>query len=159
MNKPLSASAGKVQEALSAGGYPCRVLEMEKSTRSAAEAAQAVGCHIGQIVKSLVFKGKKTKKAYLVVASGANRVNVKKLSETAEEPMQMADADFVRKTTGFAVGGVPPLGHETPLETFIDADLFKHETLWAAAGTPNALFRLTPADLKAMTGGRVVALS
>ncbi len=159
MDKPLSTSAQKVQDSLASGGFNCRVSELEKSTRSAAEAAQAVGCEIGQIVKSLVFKGKATQKPYLVVASGVNRVNEKKLSEVVGEAVKMADANFVRKTTGFVIGGVPPLGHRTPIETLIDADLLKHEKIWAAAGTPNALFCLTPDDLKAMTGGRVVSIT
>jgi prolyl-tRNA editing enzyme YbaK/EbsC (Cys-tRNA(Pro) deacylase) len=125
--KVLSASAQKFRDALSAGGFQCSVMELEKSTRSAAEAVQAVGCHIAQIVKSLVFKGKTTQKAYLVVASDANRVNEKKLSETVGEPVKMADADFVRKTSGFFIGGVPPVGHTMLMETLIDTDLLKHE--------------------------------
>jgi len=155
----LSSSAKKVQNALNLGRFQCRVMELDKSTRSAAEAAQAVGCEVRQIVKSLVFKGKTTQKPYLVVASGANRVNEKKLSEIVGEAVKMADADFVRKVTGFVIGGVPPLGHPVPIDTLIDADLLSHPHIWAAAGTPNALFRLTPADLKAMTGGRVASIT
>jgi len=157
--KVLSAGAQKIQDTLLAKGFQCRVMELEKSTRSAAEAAQAVGCHIAQIVKSLVFRGKTTQKAYLVVVSGANRVNEKKLSETVGETVKMADADFVRKTTGFVIGGVPPMGHTMLLETLIDTDLLKHEKIWAAAGTPNALFCLTSEELAAMTGGRVVSIT
>ena len=159
MSKPLSSSAHKVQHALKSHGLECQVLEMAKTTRSAKDAAQAVGCRVEQIVKSLVFRGKQTQKAILVVASGANRVNEKTLSRIVSEPVEMPDADFVRKKTGFAIGGVPPIGHNNRLETFIDEDLLKFEEIWAAAGTPRTVFKLTPIDLKNITGGRVVKIT
>jgi prolyl-tRNA editing enzyme YbaK/EbsC (Cys-tRNA(Pro) deacylase) len=158
MSKELSSSAQKVQHILEALGFSSHVVELPDSTRTAREAAQAVGCRVEQIVKSLVFKGQHTNKPLLVVASGANRVNEQRLSQLAAEPVEKADADFVRQRTGFVVGGVPPIGHTERLETFIDEDLLQYEELWAAAGTPHAVFRLTPAELKAMTGGRVVSI-
>lgn len=159
MVKNLSPSAQKVQQALQVMGFALQVVELPDSTRTAAEAAQAVGCQVGQIVKSLVFKAKRSQRPVLVVASGANRVNEKAIEALIGEPLGRADADFVRQRTGFAIGGVPPVGHSERLETFIDDDLLQHAEIWAAAGTPNAVFRLTPDDLVRMTGGRVVKIS
>jgi prolyl-tRNA editing enzyme YbaK/EbsC (Cys-tRNA(Pro) deacylase) len=159
MSASLSASAQRVQDALTALGLPCRVVELPASTRTAQEAGDAVGCTVGQIVKSLVFRGARTDAPILVVASGANRVNETRLSELAGEPIAKADAAFVRAHTGFAIGGVAPLGHPAPLTTYIDADLLQYAEIWAAAGTPNAVFALTPADLQTMTNGRVVRLA
>ena len=159
MSNTLSSSARKVQRALKAHGLECQVVEMAKTTRSAKDAAQAVGCRVEQIVKSLVFRGKQTQRAILVVVSGANRVNEKTLGRIVSEPVEMPDADFVREKTGFAIGGVPPIGHNDRLETFIDEDLLKFEEIWAAAGTPRAVFKLTPIDLKNITGGRVVKIT
>lgn len=158
MTKELSTSARKVQEALNEQGYACQVVELPDSTRTAKEAAQAIGCRVEQIVKSLIFKGKQSDKPVLVVASGTNRVNEKRLGELAGEPITKADADFVRQHTGFAVGGVPPVGHVEQIETFIDEDLLNYEEIWAAAGTPFAVFRLTPSDLQSMTGGQTVLI-
>ena len=159
MVKNLSPSAQKVQQALQVMGFALQVVELPDSTRTAAEAAQAVGCQVGQIVKSLVFKAKRSQRPVLVVASGANRVNEKAIEAFIGEPLGRADADFVRQRTGFAIGGVPPVGHSEQLETFIDEDLLQHAEIWAAAGTPNAVFRLTPGDLVRMTGGRVIKIS
>ena len=117
-----------------------------------------MGCEPGQIVKSLVFKAAHSQKPLLVLASGPNRVDERRLSELVGEPIEKADADLVRQWTGFAVGGVPPLGHKEPVAAFIDETLLQYDTLWAAAGTPRAVFQLTPADLRAMTAGRVVAI-
>jgi Cys-tRNA(Pro) deacylase len=159
MSKPLPPSAQKIQEALQHLGISSQVLELPQSTRTAAEAAQAVGCAVGQIVKSLVFRGKETHQPILVLASGANRVNEQALAQLIGEPIEKADADFVREQTGFAVGGVPPIGHIQPLPTYIDKDLLQYEEIWAAAGTPHAVFPLTPADLVRMTGGTVISIA
>jgi prolyl-tRNA editing enzyme YbaK/EbsC (Cys-tRNA(Pro) deacylase) len=156
MCETLSESAQKVQDALNRHGVNCEVVELPGSTRTAHEAAQAVGCGVDQIAKSLVFQGKTTKRPILVIASGANRVNEKKLRDLLSEPVRKADADFVREHTGFAIGGVPPAGLSNPMEIFIDVDLFKYEEIWAAAGTPHAVFKLTAADLVKITQGRVV---
>jgi Cys-tRNA(Pro) deacylase len=158
MSQELSASAQKVQDALKERGFTSQVVELSESTRTAKEAAQAIGCRVEQIVKSLIFKGKQTSKPILVVVSGQNRVNEKRLGELVGEPIARADADFVRQHTGFVVGGVPPVGHREPLTTFIDEDLLQFSEIWAAAGTPFAVFKLTPAELRAMTGGQVVSI-
>lgn len=158
MAKQVSASVLKVQDVLKSLGFSGEVVVFPDSTRTANEAAQAVGCHLGQIVKSLVFRGKASHKAILVEASGVNRVNEQRLSELAGEQIEKADADFVRQVTGFAVGGVPPVGHVEEIETFIDEDLLRYDEIWAAAGSPYAVFRLTPAQLQSMTGGKVVSI-
>jgi prolyl-tRNA editing enzyme YbaK/EbsC (Cys-tRNA(Pro) deacylase) len=159
MSDKLSASARKVQQALEDRGLACQVVEMSKTTRSAKDAAEAVGCRVEQIVKSLVFKGKKSSKAFLIVASGVNRVNEEKFAELVGEPVEMPDADFVREKTGFAIGGVPPIAHTNPLEAFIDEDLLNYSEIWAAAGTPRAIFKLTPGDLQKITGGQVIKIT
>lgn len=158
MDDSLSASARKVQQALQALGLDLQVVELPGSTRTALEAAQAVGCQVGQIVKSLVFKAKRSQRPILVVASGQNRVDERLVEALIGEPLGKADADFVRQHTGFVIGGVPPLGHSERLETYIDQDLLQYGEIWAAAGTPHAVFRLTPGDLVKMTGGHVAAI-
>ena len=155
----ISPSALKVQQALEALGFNLQVVELPASTRTAVEAAQAVGCQVGQIVKSLIFKAKHSERPVLVVASGSNRVNEKNIEALIGEPLGKADADFVRQRTGFVIGGVPPVGHTEPLQTFVDEDLLQYAEIWAAAGTPNAVFRLSPADLVKMTAGRVVKIT
>ena len=159
MGSDLSESAQKVQRALQALGLTLQVVELPNSTRTAAEAAAAVGSQLGQIVKSLVFRGEASGKPLLILASGANRVNLESVAALVGEPLGKADADFVRQQTGFAIGGVPPLGHLQALETWIDEDLFQYAEIWAAAGTPNAVFCLAPDDLLRMTGGRVVKIT
>ena len=159
MSETLSPSAQRVQQALATLGFSCRVQQLPASTRTAREAAAAVGCEVGQIAKSLVFRRTNSGKAVLVITSGSNRVDESKLKETVGEPVVMADAEYVREWTGFAIGGVPPLGHRQPVETLIDRDLMQYAEIWAAAGTPNAVFPLNPADLEAMTQGRVVQVA
>lgn len=154
----MSTSGQRVQDALRALGLPCRVVELPQSTRTSAEAAKAVGCSVEQIAKSLVFRGAHTGRAILVIASGSNRVSERKMAELISEPVEKADAAFVRQRTGFAIGGVPPIGHLERLETFVDEDLLKYKEIWAAAGNPNAVFRLTPEELVRMTGGRTVSV-
>ncbi len=158
MPNELSPSAARVQAALAAAGLTCEVVELPASTRSAQEAAQAIGCRAEQIVKSLVFRTRQSDRPILVLASGPNRVDEARLAALVSEPVGRADADFVRQRTGFAIGGVPPLGHAERLETFIDEDLLRYPELWAAAGTPHAVFKLTPADLARVTTGQVVAI-
>jgi prolyl-tRNA editing enzyme YbaK/EbsC (Cys-tRNA(Pro) deacylase) len=148
-----------VQAALASHGLDGQVLELPASTKTSEEAADAVGCDVGQIAKALVFMGKKTGKPFLVVASGANRVNEKRLKDLVSEPVRMAKPEFVREKTGFAIGGIPPIGHTEPIQTFIDRDLFEHEEIWAAAGTPHALFKLTPMEMKRITRGEVTAVA
>jgi prolyl-tRNA editing enzyme YbaK/EbsC (Cys-tRNA(Pro) deacylase) len=152
----LSPSAQKIQDVLNSLGYNYTVVEHTESTRTAQEAADRAGCELGQIVKSLIFKGKESGKPILVLTSGVNRVNEKRISEYAGEHIGRADADFVRAVTGFAIGGVPPLGHLQNMETYLDEDFLQYQTIWAAAGTPNAIFELNTEDLQKMTGGKVV---
>jgi prolyl-tRNA editing enzyme YbaK/EbsC (Cys-tRNA(Pro) deacylase) len=133
-------------------------VELPASTRTAAEAAQAIGCRVEQIAKSLVFRSAQTDRPVLVIASGPNRVNEKKMGELFGEPIGKADAEYVRQRTGFVIGGVPPLGHLEALPTYVDEDLLRNEEIWAAAGTPNAVFCLTPADLVKITAGQVISV-
>jgi prolyl-tRNA editing enzyme YbaK/EbsC (Cys-tRNA(Pro) deacylase) len=158
MENQLSANARRVQLALADLGLQLKVMELPGSTRTAGEAAQAVGCQVAQIAKSLVFRGKISGAPVLVIASGANRVDEKKLARLLSEPVEKPDAEFVRRVTGFVIGGVPPIGHVQPLRTFIDPDLLAHPHIWAAAGTPHALFTLVPADLVKMTAGQVAEI-
>ena len=155
----LKASAQKVQDALRAAGFANEVVELPESTRTAAEAATALGCAVGQIVKSLVFRAEASGRAVLVVASGAHRVDEKLVAAEAGEPIGRASPDFVREQTGYAIGGVPPVGHPSPLLTIVDEALLGYAEIWAAAGHPNAVFRLTPEELLRMTGGRVVRVA
>jgi prolyl-tRNA editing enzyme YbaK/EbsC (Cys-tRNA(Pro) deacylase) len=152
----LSSSARKIQDLLHSLGYDYTVIEHIESTRTAQEAADRAGCELGQIVKSLIFKGKASGKPIIVLTSGANRVDEKRIAEYAGEAIGKADADFVRAVTGFAIGGVPPIGHLQKIETFMDEDFLQYETVWAAAGTPNAIFELKTADLQKMTEATVV---
>ena len=156
---PLKPSAQKVQDALAAAGFSNAVVELPDSARTAAEAAAAVGCEVSQIVKSLVFRGRVSGRGVLVVTSGANRVDEKALARLAGEAIGRADVDFVREQTGFAIGGVPPLGHAAPLACYVDEDLLRLDALWAAAGHPHAVFALTPRELVAMTGGTVSSIA
>jgi len=157
-NKP-SESVRRVREALAARGLAGDVKELAASTRTAQEAAAAIGCQVAQIVKSLVFRLAATDSPLLVLMSGTNRASEARLSALAGGPVARADADFVRDRTGFAIGGVPPLGHATPLPTLIDRDLMAFPVVWAAAGSPHAVFALTPGDLERITGGRVAELA
>ncbi|HUK66318.1 MAG TPA: YbaK/EbsC family protein [Anaeromyxobacteraceae bacterium] len=156
---PLKQSAQRVEDALRARGMANRVRELPASTRSAAEAAAAVGCPVRQIVKSLLFRMGAQGSAVLVLASGENRVDTDKLGALLGEPVERASPDFVREQTGFAIGGVPPLGHAKPITLVIDETLLRQERLFAAAGHPHALFELTPDELLRITEGRVAAIA
>ena len=153
-----AASLERVRGALAARGHGIEVREFAATTRTAADAAAAIGCAVAQIAKSLLFRAVPSDRPVLVIASGANRVNEATVAAALGEPIAKADAAFVRARTGFAIGGVAPVGHaETPV-TFIDADLLRLPEIWAAAGTPHAVFRLTPDELVRLTGGRVIAI-
>ena len=158
MSEKLKSSAQRVQEALQGYGLTCEVVQMQDTTRSAGDAARAVGCEVGQIVKSLVFEGKQSRRPVLVVTSGANRVNEKIIGQKLAEPITMASPEFVREMTGYAIGGVPPVGHRHALKIFIDEDLLQYDEIWAAAGTPHAVFKLTPEELKTITNGEVISV-
>jgi prolyl-tRNA editing enzyme YbaK/EbsC (Cys-tRNA(Pro) deacylase) len=152
------SSVQKVQEELKRLGFSNEVMELQATTRTSAEAAQAVGCQVEQIAKSIVFRAIKTDQPILVIASGPNRVNEKRIEEWISGPLGKADANYVRHKTGFVIGGVPPIGHLKKIEIFIDEDLLQYEEIWAAAGSPHAVFKLTPSDLVKMTEGRIVSI-
>lgn len=146
--KPASSDGAMRIQAILGNGF--RVLEFEESTHSSAEAAAAVGCDVGQIAKSMVFRAADGSPV-LVVASGANRVDEKKVAILLGQKIKRAEADYVLANTGTAVGGVSPVGHVTPPAIFLDRTLEQYETIWAAAGSPNAVFELSPADLVRLT--------
>jgi Cys-tRNA(Pro) deacylase len=156
MKPAESPSALKVQSVL---GDRFQVMEFDASTRTAAEAAAAIGCEVAQIAKSLIFRGGTSGQAVLIIASGADRVDEKKAAAALGEPITRADADFVRERTGYAIGGVPPVAHKTKPVVLIEESLMHLAEIWAAAGTPNAVFRLTPSDLVELTGGRTAAVA
>lgn len=186
-NKTLSSEALRVQKALDKFDLPLEVLELPNSTRTSQEAAEAIGCELGQIAKSMVFENRDTGEVILIIVSGSNRVEVERLGEmvdttvgeTRKQPsvlqgstvveapveqisqernssFRLASPKIVLEKTGFAVGGVPPVGHRNSLPTYIDRDLEQYDEIWAAAGTAHAVFRLTPEDLRKITGGAVV---
>ena len=155
----LSKSARKVQVSIEAAGCDFIVKEFSSGTRTAQDAARSIGCTVAQIVKSLIFKGKESSDPVLVLASGPNRVNEKLITEKLGEQLVKADADFCRDVTGFAIGGIPPIGHKQKIKTFIDEDLLRHEVVWAAAGTPNAVFEMESSKLSEITEGITLKVS
>lgn len=151
----LKQSAQRVQAVLQEFGVEARVREFPASTRSAEDAAAAIGCAVEQIVKSLIFRAEQSGAPVLVLAGGGNRVDEAAVGALLGEPIKRAKPDFVREATGFAIGGVPPVGHLTKPVTLIDRDLMDLEEIWAAAGTPNAVFCLGPDQLVRLTDGQV----
>lgn len=155
----LSSNAQLIQEFLKEKGIDTRVVEFSESTRTALEAAAAIGCEVQQIAKSLIFKTKNTRRPVLVLASGPNRVNEKNIATQIKEDIERADPQFVKEVTGFAIGGVPPLGHKKKIDlTFIDEDLLQWEEIWAAAGMPNAVFNIKPQDLVSLSGAKIIQI-
>ncbi len=150
----LSPSARRVQDALAALGLDCAITEHAASARTSQEAADLLGCAVGQIAKSLVFRAERSGAAVLVIASGANRVGEAKVGALLGEPIGRAKPEFVREVTGYAIGGIPPVGHASPITTLVDVDLLGFERVHAAGGTPNALFPIASADLLRVCGGR-----
>lgn len=153
----MKAAVVRVVEAIEATGIQTQVKEFAESTRTAEDAAAAIGCTVGQIVKSLIFLAGDT--PILALVSGANQAGTSRLAAIADAPITRASAAIVREATGYAIGGVPPLGHATRLPTYLDRDLLQYDVLWAAAGTPNAVFRITPAELQRITGAEPVDLA
>jgi prolyl-tRNA editing enzyme YbaK/EbsC (Cys-tRNA(Pro) deacylase) len=149
----------RVQAALRSMGLNPDVVELPQSTRTAAQAAEAVGCEVGQIAKSLVFRGQDDGSPLLVIASGSNRVNEAMLGSMIGQQLELASPDFVRSASGYAIGGVPPVGHENPLRTIFDQDLMQYEEIWAAAGSPFAVFPIAPAALAEAAGAEVVLVT
>ena len=152
LNKNAKVFQGKLNQL----EYTNQVKQLPESTRTAREAANTMGCDISEIAKSIIFKLKRSGEPLLVVASGINRINEKQIETYLEDKLGKADADFVRERTGYIIGGVPPIGHKQAIKTFIDEDLLNFKNIWAAAGDPKAVFRLTPEELVEMTGGEVV---
>ncbi len=155
----MHPQAVRVQNALTAAGCTAQVQEIPDSTRTAVEAARAIGCEVSQIVKSLVFVLDPPGEAILVLVSGSNRVNEAAFGNRLAGKISRASADIVQAATGFAIGGVPPLGHTDSLATYIDIDLLQYPIIWAAAGTPHAVFPITPAELIAITGGTQITVT
>ncbi|THF65393.1 YbaK/EbsC family protein [Pseudothauera rhizosphaerae] len=155
---PVSSTSSRtrVETALRTLGMPADIVEFGTLTRTSAEAAAAIGCEVAQIAKSVVFRGKTSDACVVVIASGADRIDEKKLAAEIGEKVGRADADFVRRRTGFAIGGVAPVGHAGEVTLLVDRALWALDPIWAAAGTPNAVFRLSADDLHRIPGIRVV---
>lgn len=153
----MHPNALKVVAAAEQAGVAVEVVEYPEGTRTAAEAAAAVGCEVGRIVKSLVFTVDGT--PVLALVAGDARLDEAKLAAAAGGAVGRADADIVRTATGYAIGGVPPFGHATTLATFVDEGLLAHDTVWAAAGTPRHVFEITPAELVRLSGGSPAELA
>lgn len=156
---PAEAAGGsveRVRQVLAGHGLTAEIKQFDASTRTAADAAATIGCTVEQIAKSVIFRAVQSDRAVLVIASGANRVDTAKIAAALGEPIGKADAEFVRQRTGFAIGGVAPVGHSEPCKVLIDRDLQGFTEIWAAAGSSHAVFRLTPAELKQITDGQVL---
>lgn len=160
MNQSLSKSAKSLQSALKKHGLDCKVVELASSARTAQDAANSIGCNIAQIAKSLIFKTVTTSKPVLVLASGLNKVSEKVIESYIGEPIVKADAQFTKDITGFAIGGIPPIGHKQQIDfIFIDQDLIKLSSFWASAGTSHVVFNVTAKDLLAVVPGKVINLN
>ncbi|NUZ11525.1 YbaK/EbsC family protein [Pseudoalteromonas sp. McH1-7] len=159
MSKELKPSSMKVQEFLSKNGQDFVVQEMPSSTRTASDAAASIGCTVAQIAKSLIFKHGETGEAVLVVASGSNMVCADKVRKATGITLTKADANFVREKVGYAIGGVPPVAHNSSVHTVLDEDLNQYSEIWAAAGTPNSVFKLNPQKLSELTQGQWIDLA
>ncbi len=157
MTETLPDSARRVVAAASAAGLDIAVVEMPDTTRTAEEAARACGCGVSQIVKSLVFVGRETGRPYLLLVSGSNRVDEARIANVLGETLRRPDAGAVRELTGYAIGGIPPIGHPVAMRTVIDTALLHHDVVWAAAGTPRCVFATDPARLKEATGATAFA--
>jgi prolyl-tRNA editing enzyme YbaK/EbsC (Cys-tRNA(Pro) deacylase) len=155
----LPRSARRVQAALIERGLPADIHRLADSTRTAPEAAAAVGCELGAIVKSMVMRGVRSGEPVLALVSGANRAGVAVIETALGEPVERPDADYVREITGYSIGGIPPLGHPRTLPTLLDEDLLRFETVWAAAGHPHAVFPIAPATLAQATHATVLKLA
>ncbi|GJL81448.1 MAG: prolyl-tRNA editing protein [marine bacterium B5-7] len=158
MNDSLTKNARRIQDAIEKRGFDFIVRELPQSTRTAADAAKAIGCEVGQIAKSLIFKDLDTENPLLAVVSGANQVDTDKLAAVGAGHPATADAKFARASSGFSIGGIPPFGHRQTIRTFIDEDLLRFDRIWAAAGTPNAVFEMDPSALLPLTLGVICEL-
>jgi len=156
MSESLSNSAQRVQIALNEHNLELEVVELPESARTSQEAADAIGCEVSQIAKSLIFRGKESDTPILVIASGDNKINERKLKAAVDEKVEKPDDDYVYEETGFASGGIPPVGHKEDIATYIDEDLMEQKVIWAAAGTPKTVFCITPQDLLEITNGEII---
>lgn len=154
----LKEASRRVADRAKVLGFDIQIVTHAQSTRTAEEAATACGCAVGQIVKSLVFRGAASGRPILLLVSGANRVDEAAVAREIGEALSRPDARYVRETTGYAIGGIPPFGHASEHQTFIDRDLLGHQVVWAAAGTPDTVFSVAPAMLAEKTGARVIAV-
>lgn len=154
----LKPAANRLRDRATAAGLAIEIRQMAETTRTAEDAARACGCSIGQIVKSLVFQGAETGDPYLLLVSGTNRVDQKGVAAHIGEALTRPDAKFVREVTGYAIGGIPPLGHDRPIITYIDRDLLAYDIVWAAAGTPESVFSVAPGNLMNAAGAISVAI-
>jgi prolyl-tRNA editing enzyme YbaK/EbsC (Cys-tRNA(Pro) deacylase) len=152
----LPASALRVRDQARRLGLDPEIVEMAASTRTAQDAAAACGCEVAQIVKSLVFRGAESGNPYLMLISGSNRLNEKTVAAILGEALTRPDAAYVREVTGFAIGGVPPFAHASAMQVFVDEDLLRFETVWAAAGTPRAVFAVSPDALAKALEAKVI---
>jgi prolyl-tRNA editing enzyme YbaK/EbsC (Cys-tRNA(Pro) deacylase) len=155
---PLPPSAQRVQDALSALGLASRVVELQVAARTSQQAADALGIDVGQIAKSLVFRAANSGRAVLVIAAGDRRVNERTIAASLGEPIERATPEFVREHTGFAIGGVAPVGHARSLHAFIDTSLRRFDVVWAAGGTPHTVFPLAPDDLVRASAATEIAI-
>lgn len=150
----MSKSLKRVKAALEAANLTVEIMETGTDTRTAQQAADVAGCHVDQIAKSIIFKGEQSGKAILFLTAGGNRVSNSKASDIAGEPLGKADAALIRAQTGFAIGGVSPIGHLSPITAYLDPRLTEFEVIWAAAGTPHHIFPIAPDQLIAVTGAQ-----
>lgn len=155
----MSKSLNRVKAALAAAGIAADIREMSDSTRTAEDAARAVGCVVDQIAKSIIFRGEETGHIVLFLTAGGNRVDTARATATAGQPLGKADAALIRAETGFAIGGVAPVGHLRPVTAFLDPRLQDFDMVWAAAGTPRHVFAIRPADLLRLTGAQVASFT
>ncbi|WEF23969.1 YbaK/EbsC family protein [Paracoccus sp. S3-43] len=151
----MSKSLARVRAALDGAGVAVEILEMADSTRTAAEAAQAAGCHVDQIAKSIIFRGEASGHAVLFLTAGGNRVDPARATQVAGQPLGKADAALIREETGFAIGGVAPVGHLKPVAAFFDPRLLEFDRVWAAAGTPRHIFAIAPQVLLDLTAAKL----
>lgn len=149
----MSKSLKRVARALQDAGIDTEIREVGQS-RTAQEAADAVGCHLDQIAKSIIFRGETSGAAILFLTAGGNKVDGAKASAVAGEPLGKADAALIRAQTGFAIGGVAPIGHVNPIRAFLDPRLLEFSEVWAAGGTPRHVFAMDPAQLPLLTGAK-----
>ncbi|KAB2846542.1 MAG: YbaK/EbsC family protein [Melioribacteraceae bacterium] len=153
----LSKNSKIVQDYLAKFELNLEVVEMPVTTRTAEDAAKAIGCEVGQILKSLIFKNGES--PLLCLVSGKNQLDIKKFEERNSIKLEKADANFVKEVTGFSIGGIPPVALKTDMQTFIDKDLFSYDVLWGAAGMPFSVFKLFSKDLQKITNGKIIAVN